>query len=1099
MATIRDHSQGSIPSAPIVPATGFAAEAQVASAEAQQFEEQGRMAGQIGQIATGVMRDEALRRAQEDAAQIVQYDKDNKLITPKSFDAPGFSGLVYGDTYRKAALEYYRSAALTEGQSKASELLAANPTNPGAVSAGMRAYFDEKLKIMPPAVAQTMVPHFEAVISGATTSAQSAAQRQNLEVMRDQAQRATEGYTSRYAAAVADLDGRKVPADQRAATLAKYEDEWKMVEAQLRGAGYTDQHIANVRKSSEVFAEAKVIGRGLYTLGAQSHMAPGMTIEAEKRIRAFVDKHPEYGKESEAVLRGEFSRGQNIANAVGQAEAIEQQKVQGDIIIDGLNLKRWIDKNGKDFPVVADSKRQDFYESVQQRVAGLRPLQRAQILASAYDTGNTLVQQAYGSAVTQAVQIATTSANPLQRQLAVNDLQGFVDNPAVANQAGNMQSYVGLARRVIAGHRMETMAADAGQLETTMRAGSIDPASMSTVFEGLKDRGMVGPAGAAPVSFERFAALVAENNKAWNTNQNNRMAAAGAIERSLPNDSGRTPVFPSEKDSKNIQATLPFQMTAKGVDGMQRPVPWNIDNPDHVRAAGDYFVRNRVLPEEVKDSLDKIKPYDPVERKQVGLQIAERVRNEIRTALKGNTRGGEGTLSDRFLDDLVYSNLEGALGSSYGKLMAWSAYGPEATPKETAASTAMQTPGRNQGDATSGDKMDIAARLVGLSRDAYENSGMITRAANSVFRATTGWMMGPDTKLRYGAFRNEESRVLLQGLVGPSGLEGDSPDAEKTTWSPAALDAFAQNVNAYVRKNGDMDRQNGKDPVDIGIMKAMRDLTERGMIGLRRTQDGGHQIELRPAVSEFNSKNGTAWNAEDVANFYTAKVQGEAPQRLSNVDLQTVRVLSRINPDGTATHYLSGLDKDHKTPIYISPVSITGKDIDQQRVQLGNAIAEEMGSGIAQLFSRVPGGDMIRAAIAGNKRETLLALASGKALPSEEWTSFVRTLRQSYTPFFGVRVADADWDKLEKVQAQETIARYGSAFYLLFGNEGTDYLAFSRKGPASLDKSGSPIDVQGEDAFNTRMMIEAEASREVREALAAATKARAMNRKPPSN
>ena len=1105
MATIRENSTVTISPVPGPSNTVAGAQQQAAGVEAGAAQAETRLYGEAGAIATSYLRDTALRQAQADAAQIVRYDEQGKLIVPEGFDAPGVGGLIYGDTYWQAAVAYYRSAALTEAQAFASDTLSKNPTDPAAAHTVFKIYADAKLeaiRAVDGSVADTLAPQLEGVRAGVVSSAQAARQRETFAVMSDQADRAAMSYATELAAALREFDRSNAPVEVRAKTLDAFASRWADVATLMRNAGRTEATIAAAKDRYQKVAEGNAVGMILQERASGAAFDPVAIQQLRQQALEWARQpsNAPFQAELMPILGGYINRGAAMAGAVQEADNIAQQNRMGTIAVQSAQIQRDL-LEGRITKEQADAAATRIYSDAMTQGAGLRPMQQAQLLGAA-QAPFAYVQQAYAAAMTQAVNVAQHGETPAVRAQAVQDIQTFVNDPRIANYASASPQMAGL---VVAGHRTlaevrgQAMAYDVGTAQSYIASGELSPQLMPGFIDKARQNNLIGNAP-GQMSAQQVAQAVAVGTTNWNTRQAARSNAATAIAQANPTDPAAKPVVPSGEAAEAVRAKVPFAITAKAPDGMQRQVPFDMMDADHRQRFLTYFNHTLVMPRQVQQAIAGVENYDPPERKAAALQLSNGMRNVLRSRM-------DGKMAAEDLDGWVYGQMQTMLGGAFAKTMAWTAGGPETDAKGTQQAVALETGARSQGDLDAASPAGIVAKFMGMSRDALQSGTFMSFTETNrdflapAFRATVkglDFVIGPETRARFAAFRNETSRALIQPMLARSGLEGETIDGEKLSINGSALGILVSQVNKYMRAHGARDRDNGMDPEEQGILQALRDGGEN--FGVSRVHDRfgnvtGHEIVYRPAVAEFNKANATNFSATEVNGFYAAKAWRDRPGVMAMVDPATVRVRTLTGPDGGTTYMLSGVDKDHQMAIDIMPVELRGRDVESERIRLGDAIDKELNTGLGRALAAIPGGDLFLNGLAADKRKALIDLAAGKHMPTETWTAIVRDLRDRVMGSFNgdKSLADADWNTWETAKAQETIARMGSFHYLLFGNSATDFLLFRRQGGVPRPEGGQGL-MQPGDAEAVQGAIEAEQAAEARRALGEGAQARRNRR-----
>ena len=1072
MALQRQDAQSAItPKAP-VEQSGGAALAQVDHQIAGIAREEGQGWSQVATIGTGLMRDQALRQAHDDAAQIVQYDEKGQLIAPKSFRPSGLGGLVYSQTYTDAAKAYYKEAAIGEARNFAAGLVAKTPMDPDAVQKGMADYSRAKVEAMPEDIRDQMSLHFEGVRSGAVTSVSANRDRENLAVLQAQADASSSNWVDEYGAAKRGMTA-STPPEQRAQTEKMFADRWNNVAALLKQSGHSDVFIAKAKAENTDLANGTAKGMELMERAQGMSLNPtGLDALKKEGFKWAHDPKnsgaiPSY--KMEELLNGYIGRGAATAAAVEQASNIgASQAIAGlDMRVQALNYKLQTGAKNPDGSAVMTpdllKEQQGIYSDMLKQSQGMQPVHQAQMMRTA-GAAVGVVQHAYGAALTSAVTGADAAKTPEARALYEGQIKSFMADPyviAASTSSPQMAALYAQGSRTLIKSDVAAAAGDAATAMTRLGAtDGISPDAFRALTDTIKSTGLLGPSSANPIHEEQWATSGAAAMARWQGKQASATLAVGAIAASHGED-GQRPRLMTEAEGKAIDTSYPLAplLATKNIDGTMKSHSLDFSNPEHQQVLSNYTARTGGhIPPEALQAFADLKTYDDPKAWQAASNYFDTARKTYRDTLSKSAtdvNAPDGKPSADFLDRRSYDELRSKMGDApYARAMQWDRTGIATNPGDIAKGVEGTTPGRNDGGP--GLKEQSVAFLTGRTVDAVQNGGVLNSLASSAFRSAVGSFLNIDDKLAFKAWSNKETRAMLYQGIERSGLKGVSYDDSKVTMDPALADALSDRVVQMTGQNGEMLRKSGvANPVESNSAVALKMMMDNGTIGFEKTANGGLNLAMRPVTSEFNRLQGTNWTQPQVENLATSMARNLNPQLFDMTDEGTRRVVSSQMPDGSSKYYVVGRDKESGNPIVVGGFDPASSDLGRVRLDMAKMIDKEIGSSIFQPLTEIPlgGGSLLKSMMEGNKKDNILELAAGKTLPSAAWASVIRDIRDK-SP--GAMSRDA-WEKLETMKMQETIARYGSAYALLFGNSGTADLAKMYRTPSTLSGPVPPV------------------------------------------
>lgn len=1050
MSTERQDAASTItPTAPIAQSGGRALQA-FAAVEERAASENASMSGNLAQVGFGIMKDQALKQAQEEASGIVQYDDKNQLVVPKSFNPPGIGGIAYNETYRKAAIEYYRSAALTEYQASAAAVVAKMPNDPDGVSVALKALAASKIDALDPSVRGSMIPHYESVRSSAITSATAGRERVNQHETTAQLGRT-------FVSLVADSakDGLAAGLGQYTpevieANRARINDRWAMWEAQARGpGGMTEQQIEGKKKEFSVSVAASIVGRQIYDAVSQrGDNNPELQKRVREDIDKFIEENPGYKAEASTILEGYLSR----ANAISATETATRNKVAEGVTAAGIDDKVRLEMMRRDgfstATEIADAEAkvsQDARTRIQN--ANISPLQRATAMASVL-TNRSVVESSYATAVSQMTAIAADPQKASQHQYALGELETFRNNPVVHQMAASspfMQAIVRQADATITTAFNNSNAYDAGTAISKISSGTLDPGGYASNIQAMISKGVFGPG--SNVSPAAIAAAVSAGTTAWNATQGKRALATNAATAWADTANPRPPVGDA---AKAIDETAPMKIFATRANGSPVEVPPDMMNPEHAKSMVEYVQRTGRVSPATANLLGGIRDWSSEPEQKAAIAITQNITDVYRKTLAVNGR------LDKEQSYILSSIMSEQLGESvYKKMTALTTKGPSVGKSHIGDAVSIENPNREKGGINVATTASILNTLTGLrdEGDPRRPGANLTAGANAIVRALPMFWNPADT-VKWGMFKGEATQQLFSGLLNEDGKFGDISKTSQISFSPSLVNALVPYVKNYTEANGGSDYNAGLDPVRQGVVNGLREL--RAESSLQSLGGGRYEIQHKAFSHVANQAAQTVlpnsvWTDVAMARFRSIK-----PDVADRVGQGSVFVHQEVEADGRMNYTLMGIDKRTGDKMMLMNLDPKDEAWQLETKKLAQAVGKEMGSGVASILYSIWGGELLLGGIAQAKTETMAALAAGRTLPSAQWANFIDGLRPAVQavmpPPLRYGNPDAGWlnhgqydegmAALRTDRAQKTIARYGSAYHLFFGNSGTDLSLF---------------------------------------------------------
>jgi hypothetical protein len=1048
MALERQDAASAITPAAPVQQSGGAAVAAVENQIAGVAREEAQGWGQVASIGTGMLRNQALKQAQDDAAQIVQYGADGKLIAPKDFNPTGFGGLVYSQTYMAAAQAHYKEAAIGDARNFASELVVKTPTDPAAVHGAMVEYNKTKIEAMPEGIRAQMGMHLEGVRAGAVTSAMAGRERENLAVLKAQADTSSSSWVDEYGAAKRAMANGTMSPEQKQLTEKNFEERWSNVEALLKQSGQSPSAIAKAK--AENIDMANATAKGLeFMERAQNMSADYVGLDKLKQEAFKWARDPANSKaipsyKLEQMIDGYISRGAATAAAIQQAADYGVQQTTAGLTLDNIKLDIALktaakDANGNPIGVEGFKRQQqEIYNRALQATQGKTPLQQAQIL-QAGAAGISVVQQAYGAALTSAVTGYDTSKRPMERNLYENQIRAFVSDPYVAaasTSSPQMASLVSQANRTLARADVATASGDAAIMLSKLQ----NPNGMSLVsFQALSAEGMrtghIGPTSANPIQTETWVTQGAAAVARYEAKNDSRMLAQNAISATR-GENGQRQRLMTEAEQTAVTDNVPLRLHSL-----------DFANGQHVQELANYTARTGgVIPTEAKRAFSDLRDTDDPRMWAAATSYFDGVRKVYRdtlakSAVDPNAPGGKP--SEDFINARSYDVLRANMGEeSFARAMAWKRTGIATKPGDIAKGIEGSTPGRNDGGP------DLKERAVGFlldrTKDAVQNGGTFNSILNAGFRSLAGGMLDLDQKFNFKAWSNADTRAVLYPLIERSGLAHVSYDDSKTTITATAADMISEHAIANTRINGEQLRADGvKNPLESNTYLAIKKLSDNGTIGLVKNAAGGLELAVRPATSEFNRLQKTNWTQPEVEKLAFAQARNTNPDLYGMVEPSTLKLSPRMSPDGNVGYAVVGLDKNSATRIIVGSFDPASVDFGRMRLDLAKTIDKEINKDVMAPLMGIPlgGGALVRSILEAGKKDEILTLAKGDALSASQWQGLIGVMKEKNP----AAMSEESWKTVADPAMQETISKYGSTYAMLFGYSSTKDVASLHK------------------------------------------------------
>ena len=1010
MATERQDATTTISQSPMVRSTSSEADAVAAGVAGQGAAQVGQIAGNIQQISVGLMRDKALREAQEDAAQVVQRDENGNIKVPHSLEPKGLGGgLIYNEAYAKSAHETYRYAQLEEANRKAADIVARNPTDAAAAGTEMKAYVDGTLSAMSPELAANMRPHLEGVLAGAISSSNAGRQREAFVVQRELGQRSSAAYVLDVSKMMKQLDSGTLSPEVKAETEKKITDRWDMLEAQLKGAGHSPEMIEYVKQGNIAKVQAHVFGAKIEERAHAAFEKPAASAAIIKDIEAFArdPQRSAYSVEVQTILQQYKARGEALQATVAQADALVMRGQQDENAKAILAIK--------DLPFEQqDAARAAAMDRLLANSATMRPMQRLQLVTQ-LEGVKSYMHEGAAAAVTSASTLAQNGATPGIRMTGLTDLNNFANNPtfvAAARTDPRMAQLVNYAARTASGIETQASMLDLGTGMATLALGAPTETLMADARQLMRLNKSNDPA----ISMQ-IAKSVMAGQAAYAT-QRAGIESYASIHQSY----NKAPFPLTEAQADVVRKQQPFETYNKSQMG-PTAVPFDPTNASHAAQASAYIQRNMgVVPTEVKAALSSLDPKAANDKeRQNAIGIADTTQNYYRKVLAG---AGNAT------GELVRANMNATFGASTLQMIGqWKGnYASD----QGGLPAKMNTPSASQrGDSAVGqDPAKIVSTITGMAHDASED--LFTRIKNGIFGSpvdANAPLYGPDKETR---------NALFAPLV--SKLDGFDPD--KLVVTPGFLKQATGHVQAYASKFP-WEGENGFDVQKQGFYDFLRSDKNISVVRVDdpRTDKFHFEARYNDYETAFRNVHGEQdWTRSNIMNFHKPYFEQTNPVAWAGVNPESFTIASRTDSMGSPEYHGVAVTKDGSGLVDLGPVDPADPRLSVERQKVRIDIAKRYGEGVGRIIDFLGGGGLFRELVIGNKTDMVLKIGGGGVPSPAEASELMMTARN--LPGVPKNVSQDSWDLFQKQETLNTVHRYGMVYQILFGNQAMGYLPF---------------------------------------------------------
>ena len=1004
MATVRDPSTTTMPSAPAV--AGGSGE-QVA----RSFERVGAIAANIFQLSMNEMKADSLREAQENAPSLITYDDKGAVMPPREV---GFfeGGGAYKEALRQHSRNMYRSLALGEMASKTNELTTLYPTDPDRVRTELKAYTDEKLAAMPPELARSMTPHFNAEIARAQSATIVGRDRAN----RAQTEIEVNGQLNQFIIDAA----RDIPAAQALdkpsfdRNMERFKDRREALTQMMRVSGRTDMQIAAQWEQADTLVKARSKGRELYDFVFQNGGSadPSVVARAEEQATAFARQHGKHELLVSQALNHEITRARNNRAAYDQTGVEATARDNSNIGIDLFKLRRDVDE-GRPGAVQALAAARDRLINQTLTNPNMRPQDRLARLMTIQGGSTPTIAQGYQSLIADAQTTITTPIDasdpqgPQRVAYARQTLTEIRDNPQA-------MSAIGASGRAVVHDAIGAASVQAGIVndataQSEILAGKWSPGEMNRYIEAKAQRNLIGP-GRNQTSAERITELRVKGQAAWDKDQAMKSSGMSAVSVLL-NPQGPVPT-PGDKEA------------------IRKAIPWAPLRPNERYDATKPGVLEHTLADAMKTGF-----LNDDFTKWAG-DLGGDATLEQRTALvqayttMRDWRSGRALGSDVHKKEITDAWLKDQFGTGYTKALRLATEGIEAKigtspPGTTNPGRQMQAP-----EDKAVDELDRA--LTGAANDGVPTVMIGDRLTNSISRTilSASPFHSGDELANLRLFTVPQLQSILQPSIKLSGIDGTNIRPDNLVIEDQARGYLLNQARQHLRDMGLDHSARGNDANRQAVIDAFT--KSAGNLGVTRLPSGKYQLEFRPLTMELNRLTGQAFTEAQGKDFAISMFSGT--NRTQTWEPGTEHIRGIMGTDGEMLYKLTAYTRDGRF-IHVGDLKMNDPRIKPGVEAINKQIADEMGrNDVLGVLRSIGAEQILHGFMKENLTDTLLKAASGKLAPPK-WVEFVQDVRRLGGLLDDGR--DEVWRSLEQPAAATAITRHGLIYYLINGAEET--------------------------------------------------------------
>ena len=995
MATTRDPSTTTLPSAPFANPGG-------GEQTARAFERIGDIARGLSQTFMHEMKQDALREAQENAPSLITYDEKGAVLPPRDV---GFfeGGGAYKDALRRHSRDLYRTLAMGEMSNKQQELTTLYPTDPDRVKSELDAYTKEKLAAMPPDLARSMVPHFNAAIAGAASSALIGRDRANRQQGLADTEKAVHQLVidqARDLPAAEQMDPRSLQTN-----LERFKDRRETLSRMMKVHGKTDEEIKGIWDRADMLTMSRSFGRELYQSVLQG--GPGARVPAEERAVAFARKHGRHEADILTVLRHEIARGDSNRAAIeaGQGQAVAQEN--GNIGIELIKLQRGV-RDGTVPPDALVAAREKMFAATMSN-PNLRPQDRLARLQTIEGSLTPAIAQGYQSLVADAQTVITTPGMPPERVTAARQTLAEVrDNTQAMSAIGHQGRH--LVHSSIASANVAAGALGEAQVLADIDAGRASPAEIRGYVEGKAQRNEIG-VGRDQTHPDRIKEIVSKGMAAWE--KEGALRSLGMSElRIFENSKTGVPPISAREAIEKVHKFQPLNPNVR-YDPVQ---------PGVLEHTLNYAQKTGFLPSQFATWASELNADSTVEQRTALVQAYATLREFRMQRAAGN---------DHEKKETTDAWLKYQFGPGYNNAFRVATEGVEAKLGTTPSGTG--NPDRQAGSGNSEHvKNELAAHLTGVAALGLPTPTLVedaTRGMARLIMTNSPFHSGADLA-KLGLFSDEQVRNVLQPLLRPSGVDGTRITGDNIVIEPQAAGFILAQARQELAETGLDHAQRGVNPHRQALVDALT--KAQGQLGVSLLPNGKYQLEFRPFTATLNRKYGSDYSQKEATDFAVSTFVSQGRVRNWDPGTETIRAI----PGRESSLYrLTGYTKDG------SLIHIGDLDINDPRIKPGldvvsRQVAKDIkNSDVLGILREVGADGVLHGWMKSNYREGLLEAAAGK-LDHPSWVKFVQNVRRVGGLLEDGR--DDAWRSLEQPAAAMTMARRGWLYYLINGADETE-------------------------------------------------------------
>jgi hypothetical protein len=1030
-----DDSSTTIQPTPGTSPVDVQAEQALANQQGRSATATGEIAGQVQQFSANIMRDEALKMAQRDAAKSVTVDADGKPVY--SEESKGWGGLVYNKAFDEAAFATYRTAAVADINRRVDAALIKNPANPAAVFADLQPYVDETLKNMPAHFADQLRPQFSGILNGARQSAQAGKARADIA-----------GITATLPAdeqqIVLDRSNVLFSGKDRTANDANFQKILDDHRKKLSQSGMQPDQIEDKIDFLAKAAEVHKVGKQISATIAAS--APGDNAQgaALHQIEEIL-KTPGYSRwatEFRTILNGYAGRGGTISQSAqaAQAHAIGQKAAGHDLAARAIATNPDLDEQEKarELSALNTRKSMDMF--------GLSNTQKLQILtagagvvensiAATTQQGaefvrqtNAGIQSSYQAAASTALNNVQHGATRAIKDQGYADLGDIISSSYVNDKARTDPVYAQMlsaAQRGRAEHTAEALTFDRAQAWHRVKTGQVDPRFHDEIFREAIDTGAIG--GAGGITTGEALANMAEGEQNFIRGKQMRAHAAAGYAAVAKGD------IPSPMQVKAMEALardpnglgLPSGVpagpnTKVNSQGIVSAAPVAL-TPTDMKTLHEHVASKSYVPKEYVELL-QAQP-DTINRDDQKIAVGMvRGTMDIWRKLHGGKHGDDVLATRNMVWEMALSTFGADVMENVDTYEKGYASENGATPEQIKKGRERNARNRDM-SAADNDKLTQLSQINAKVNDAMANPDGLLASWN---RASISWfgLMGPEWNMRFPEFQNEGTRKLL-GSKLPAGTTGESlygsPDFQK--------EYVDYKTNYYDPKFKAINDKHGFQNEEQAMLSFINQFKDRISSRVEKDPSSGKDstvLFLDGYNQTLRNKHGISWDDKTLNIVTESALTALHPDKAALAIPGTMEVTGVRARDGKMLYKASMKAYGGQAPIEFGYVDPEDKRWPLELGPMATAIAKQMdvnSQGLGGLFTKLWTLQFNRPEYAAELAAKMVDLSDRSKDPSQTWVDIVRWTRSVVGTIQGVD--DEMWDRMARPAFAQAMREHG--------------------------------------------------------------------------